>query len=161
MRHLTTILVSLVILVAGCGGSVQEPQFAVGVVGPAVLDEAGIVADWELIGGPNEELPLQYQTGLFEDDFGVAPSTLESTELVVVWSAVPCQLEPVAQVTSPNGGIHIEVTPGPNPVEHCAAMGIGYGFRLNLTEPLGDRAVTAKLIDPANQQLVEFPPVSK
>ena len=72
-----------------------------------------------------------------------------------------CQLEPVAQVTSPNGGIRIEVTPGPNPVEPCAAMGIGYGFRLILTEPLGDRAVTAKLVDPANRQLAEFPPFSK
>ncbi|MCJ7779492.1 MAG: hypothetical protein MUQ27_01575 [Acidimicrobiia bacterium] len=161
MRHLTTILVSVVFLVAGCGGSVQEPQFAVGVVGPAVLDEAGIVADWELIGGPDEELPLQYQLGFNENDFGVVSAAPESTELVVSWSAVPCQLEPVAQVTSPNGGIHIEVTPGPNPVEHCAAMAIGYGFRLTLTEPLGDRAVTAKLIDPVNQQLAEFPPPSE
>src|SRR5680860_614461 len=85
MRHLTTILVSLVILVAGCVGSVQEPQFAVGVVGPAVLDEAGIVAEWELIGGPDEELPLQYQPGLFENDFGVVSAAPESTEIVVVW----------------------------------------------------------------------------
>ena len=71
MRHLTTILVSLVILVAGCDGSVQEPQFAVGVRGPAVFDEAGIVAAWELIGGRDEELPLQYETGLFESNFGI------------------------------------------------------------------------------------------
>ena len=31
-------------------------QFALGIRGPAVLDEAGIVAAWELIGGPDEEL---------------------------------------------------------------------------------------------------------
>jgi hypothetical protein len=73
MRHLTTILVSLVILVAGCGGSVQEPHFAVGVRGPAVFDKAGIVAAWELIGGRDEELPLEYETGLFENNIGVAP----------------------------------------------------------------------------------------
>jgi hypothetical protein len=40
-------------------------------------------------------------------------------------------------------------------------MGIGYGFRLILTKPLGDRAVTAKLVDPANQELAEFPPFSR
>lgn len=161
MRHLTPILVSVVILAGGCGGSVEEPQFAVGVVGPAVLDEAGIVADWELIGGPDEEFPARYQLGFYEDDFGVVSAAPESTEVVVGWSALVCQQQPVAEVTAPNGGIHIEVTPGPNPVEHCAAMGIGYGFRLTLTEPVGDRAVTAKLVDPVNQQLAEFPPVSK
>jgi hypothetical protein len=84
MRHLTTILVSVVFLVAGCGGSVQEPQFAIGVVGPAVLDEAGIVADWELIGGPDEELPLQYQLGFNENDFGVVSAAPESTVVVAV-----------------------------------------------------------------------------
>jgi hypothetical protein len=57
------VLAGLVLLAAtGCASdSIEVPSFAVSVVGPAVLDEAGIVADWELIGGPNEELP--YQTG--------------------------------------------------------------------------------------------------
>lgn len=70
------------------------------------------------------------------------------TELVVVWSAVECQLEPVARVSLRNGDLHIDVTPGPNPDEHCAAMGIGFGFRMTLSQPV-------------NQQLFEFPPATQ
>lgn len=136
--------------------TIETPPWAVGVAGPVVLDESGIVADWELIGGPNEELP--YQTGLYDHDFGVVSTKPESTELVVVWSAVECQREPVARVSLRNGGLHIDVTPGPNPIEHCAAMGIGFGFRMTLSQPVGDRVITARLIDPMNHQLFEFPP---
>ena len=144
------------ILTLSCSSDLVEvPAFAVGVSGPAVLDETGLVADWELIGGLDEELP--YQTGFYEGDFGVVPTTPESTELVIVWTAVPCQTRPVARVSLQNEGLHIDVTPGPNPVEHCAAMAIGYGFRLILLHPVGDRSITARLIDQANQRLVEFP----
>jgi hypothetical protein len=136
--------------------SIETPPWAVGVAGPVVLDEAGIITDWDLIGGPNEELP--YQTGIYDHDFGVVSTMTESTELVVVWSAVECQLEPVARVSLRNGGLHIDVTPGPNPIEHSAAMGIGFGFRMTLSQPVGDRVITARLIDPVNQQLFEFPP---
>ena len=99
----------------------------------------------------------QLAEGSYEGDFGVVPTWPESTELVIVWTAVPCQTRPVARVSLQNEGLHIDVTPGPNPVEHCAAMAIGYGFRLILLHPVGDRSITARLLDQANQRLVEFP----
>lgn len=133
----------------------ETPPRAVGVVGPVVLDEAGIISDWELIGGPT----IPYQTGLYDHDCGVVSTQPESTEFVVVWSAVECQLGPLARVFLRNGDLHIDVTPGPNPVEHCAAMGIG--FRMTLSQPVGDRLITARLIDPVNQQLFEFPPAAQ
>lgn len=154
-------LAALVFLVAtACSTeSIETPPWAIGVAGPAVLDEAGIITDWDLIGGPNEELP--YQTGSYDHDFGVIPTMPESTELVVVWSAVGCQLDPVARVSQRNGGLHIDVTPGPSPIEHCAAMGIGFGFRMTISQPMGDRVITAQLIDPVNQWLFEFPPATQ
>jgi len=141
-------LAGLVFLAATACSSerIETPPWAVGVAGPVVLDEAGIITDWDLIGGPNEELP--YQTGLYDHDVGVVSTRPESTELVVVWNAVECQLEPVARVSLRNGGLHIDVTPGPNPIAHCAAMGIGFGFRMTLSQPV-------------NQQLFEFPPATQ
>ena len=55
--------------------------------------------------------------------------------------------------------LHIEVTPGPNPVEHCAAMSIGYGFRMALSQPVDPLVITARLIDPVNHQFKDSPPV--
>ena len=63
----------------------------------------------------------------------------------------------MARISRRDEGVHIEVTPGPNPIEHCAVMSIGYGFRRSLAEALGDRAVTAQLIDPVNQRLLVYP----
>jgi hypothetical protein len=40
-------------------------------------------------------------------------------------------------------------------------MGIGFGFRMTLSQPVGDRLITARLIDPVNQQLFEFPPATQ
>ena len=74
-----------------------------------------------------------------------------------MWSAVPCQTEPVAQVTTPAGELRIVVTPGPEPEGHCAAMAIPYGFVVTLRQPRGDRSVTAELMDPAAQRIVDFP----
>lgn len=54
--------------------SIETPPWAVGVAGPVVLDEAGIITDWDLIGGPNE---LPYQTGLCDHDFGVVSTMPE------------------------------------------------------------------------------------
>jgi hypothetical protein len=125
--------------------------------GPALLDETGQVAGWELLGGPDADVDLR--TGRFPDDFGVEGFRPDSNEIVVAWSALPCQLEPVGQVTSRDGSIRIEVTPGPNLIEEgCPAMGVGYGFRLTLAEPVGDRLVSARLIDPVNGFLVDYPP---
>lgn len=142
MKLPVAILALLVILgVAGCDGSVPEGG------GPAVLDEAGIVADWEFIMGIDEPLPAHLPLDLPDLPLRVVPAAPESTELVVVWLASPCQLEPVAQVTSLDGGIHIEVRPGPYSEQFCHASAAGYGFIFTLTEPLGERVVTAELVD--------------
>lgn len=149
-------LLALVALTVSCSTeTIEAPAFAAGISGPAVLDEAGLVAAWELLGGPDNELPDR--PARYMGDFGIDATTPASTEITVVWQALPCQLEPVARVSSRDGGVHIEVNPGPNPIEHCAAMSIGYGFRLSLAAALGDNVVTAQLIDPVNQQLLVYP----
>ena len=146
---LLTVLTTFVWLAPGCStDTIEAPSFAVGVSGPMVLDATGI-------GGPDQELP--FQTGSYPDDFGIVTFSEEATDVVVVWSALPCQLEPVARVSSAEGRIFIEVTPGPNPVEHCAAMAIGYGLRLTFTEPVTDGAISAQLIDPVGRQLANYP----
>jgi hypothetical protein len=146
----------LTLLCASCNTTtIETPPFAIGAEGPLLLDETGLVAGWELLGGPDADSDLR--TGRFPDDFGVEGYGPDSNEIVVVWSALPCQLEPVGQVTSSDGVIQIEVTPGPNPIEGCPAMGVGYGFRLTLAEPVGDRQVSARLIDPVNGILLDYP----
>lgn len=74
---------------------------AIGVEGRALLDETGLVAGWELLGGPDADTDLR--TGRFPDDFSVEGFGPDSNEIVVVWSTLPCQLEPVGQVTSSDG----------------------------------------------------------
>ena len=146
----------LVLLCASCAATtIETPPFAVGVDGPAVLDETGLIAGWELIGGPDDDSDLR--TGRFPEDFGIERYETDSTEIVVTWSALPCQLQPVARVRTSDREIQVEVTPGPNPIEHCAAMAVGYGFQFTLTESLGDRAVSARLIDPVGGFLVDYP----
>lgn len=148
-------VVLLAVAVGSCGGeSIEEPAFAKGVTGPAVLDGAGIVADWEFIGGPGEPVA----SGKYPNDFGIASRLPGSNEIEVVWNALLCQVEPVAQVTTESKSVHIKVTPGRSDPGGCAAMGVGYAFRFTLTEPVGDRAVTATLIDYVNQRRFEFPP---
>jgi hypothetical protein len=70
--------------------------------------------------------------------------------------ALPCQVEPVARVQTVAHGLHIDITPGPGNREHCAAIAIAYGLRLQFKEPLGARVITMQLIDPINQQLLDY-----
>ena len=149
----------LLLAATACSAKVETPAFAQGVTGPGVTDETGLVADWELIGGPDEDLDavLGFGTGLYAHDFGAFAPDEDGNDVIVFWTAVPCQMKPVAQVSLGDGGIHIEVDPGPNPVEHCAAEAIGYGFRITLAEPVGSREITAHLVDSANQVQADFP----
>jgi hypothetical protein len=142
------------VLGACAGGSIDKPAFSQGVTGPAVLDEGGVVAGWEFVHGPDEPVA----SGKYPNDFGIPSRLPGSSEIEVVWNASACQTEPVAKVTTGSDSIHIDVTPGPSDPANCAAMGVGYAFRLTLTEPIADRTVTATLIDYVNRVRFEFPP---
>lgn len=152
------VAIALPLLLSSCGGdSIATPGWAGEVPGPAVIDESGLVAGWEYIGYPDESDDFLRRPGRHAGDFGVDTTTPGSTELVVTWGGVPCQDSPVSRVTADDTAIHIDVTPGPNPVEHCAAVQVRYGLRLTLTGPLEERKVTASLVDPANQLQHEYP----
>jgi len=148
-------VVLLAVVVGSCGGdSIEEPAFAKGVTGPAVVDEAGIVADWEFIDGSDGSLGAAE----LSDDYRIPSIPPESAHFVVVWGGLPCQTRPVAQVIEGPGSVHIDVTPGPSDPPDCAAMEVYYGFRFMLTGPVGDRTVTATVIDYVNQVRLDFPP---
>ena len=108
---------------------------------------------------PDEQELIRAAGAFPRGGFGLLATLPGSTEVVVAWSALPCQLEPAARVSRSDGGLHIEVTPGPNPVEHGAAMSIGYGFRMAPTQADDPLVITARLIDPVNHQFKDFPPV--
>lgn len=147
---------ALVLIAPTCSdGTIETPAFAFGVPGPAVVDHAGVVAEWELLGEQDAE--MSYPAGVFDDDFGVFGATADSTEVVVAWSALPCQRAPVAEVTVTDAALHIAVTPGPKPEERCAAMAVPWAFRLELTRRLADLAISAELIDPVAQRRFDFP----
>jgi hypothetical protein len=152
------VALALAMPLAACGGdSITTPGWAEGVSGPTVVDESGLVAGWEYIGYPDESDTFLQRPGGYTGDFGVDTTTPGSTELIVTWGGLPCQNAPVSRVIVGETSIHVDVAPGPNPVEHCAAMEVRYGLRLTLTEPLADREVTASLVDPVNQKRHDYP----
>jgi len=158
MTRRLLVAVALAMVLSSCGGdSITTPGWAEGVSGPTVIDKSGLVAGWEYIGYPDESDDFLKRPGRYTGDFGVDTTTPDSTGLVVSWGGLVCQDSPVSRVTANDATIHIDVTPGPNPVEHCAAMEVAYGLRLTLTGPLGDREVTASLIDPVNQVQRQYP----
>lgn len=151
-------LALLATLVASCADdSIQAPPWAAEIAGPMVIDQAGLIANWEYIGWPDESEGFLMRPGRYTGDFGVDATTPESTEIIVTWGALPCQESPVSRVTADDAVVRIDITPGPNPVEHCAAMEVRYGLRLVLVEPLGARGVAATLVDPVNQTELEYP----
>ncbi len=158
MTRRLLVAIALAMLLASCGGdSITTPGWAEGASGPTVIDESGLVAGWEYIGYPDESDTFLQRPGRYTGDFGVDTTTPGSTELVVTWGGMPCQDAPVSRVTADETSIHVDVTPGPNPVAHCPAMQVRYGLRLTLAGPLRDREVAASLVDPVNQVQHEYP----
>ena len=146
------LVVALMMLLASCSGNtIEVSDFAIGVDGPEVNDETGLITDWQLLGPDEYEAGFRDRSGRYTGEFGIDTTTLESTEIIVSWFALPCQDSPVAEVTSTDRVLHIDVTPGPSP-EDCAAMSVPYALRLRLSEPLGNRTVSATPTDPVARQ---------
>lgn len=154
LRKRVVVAVAVVLLATtSCAGDeVEIPKWAEGISGPTVLDETGLIAHWEYIGYPDESDAFLLRAGRYTGEFGVDETTPDSTHLIVTWEALPCQQSPLTRVTTTTNKIRIDVYPGPNPNEHCAAMSVRYGLLLQLATPLGTRVVTASLTDPVNSR---------
>lgn len=155
--RLVAAVAMLLLATASCtGDDVDIPAWANGVSGPAVIDESGLVTEWGYIGYPDESDEFLMRPGRYTGEFGVDATSADSTELIVTWDAVPCQQSPVSRVTATVDKIQIDIYAGPNPNEHCAAASVKHGLRLELTEPLGTRDISASLTDPVNSREILY-----
>jgi hypothetical protein len=136
-RRLSLLLVLLPLAVAACAGTVEGTNTIGQAFELTIVDPQGLVrtaSNLQPDGDPTAlpDLPVQ----ALDDPNAVS----------VTWSGRPCQRRPTLTVSVADP-LTIELNLGPRVTDFCEAMGVGYGVRLVLNEPVDAEEVEFTIVD--------------